>query len=1156
MKGFLRAAVSLCLVAAAHAAEPPGPAPPKAPPPAVKLTAEAIKERLKNLEAAKELPENVRTEARKLYQTALEQLAARDQHDEKAKALDALTAGAPAQLKEKEARQKELAATPKPLAADLTADQALALLKEAEAARTVASNELAKAQADAAHRQERRGKLPVEIREAEERASKIAEELKALPQPKDPPEVASARATGLQAQLAAAQAEIQHLKAELASYEAREKLLKARTDVHAAEKAHADKRIEELQKLVDRLKVEEAERAAQKAEAALEAAAAEHPAVRALLGENLELANRRAGPGGLAAQLEATNQRIEAVKKRIARLEEERQSILKRIEAAGMTDAIGLLLRKQHAELPDLRQLRRSVRARQTAIAQLQLQLIDLREKHDPTRPVADEAKAILDQIESPSPRVQRRIRKLVGERREVAQAVITDAEACFNKLFELDLLERELIRKTSQFVDFIDEHVLWIRSAPPLSVADLAAAGEACAWLCGTALWTGARQALHADAASVPVLYLVGAAALLALLVVQRSARRRLGELADRVADHHTDSFGLTAQAIASTIVLALTAPLVLAFLAWRLGAAGANGGDAARTLSQALRRVVGLCLALELFRQLCRPRGIGPAHFRWRAPVLQGARRTIVWWLVAALPLLFVVLVFEHHDDEACRGSLGRLALLAALALTAGLTYRLLRGAGPVFGSASKPAEAGALTRTRRLWFPVLVAVPLALAAGAAFGYAYPAVVLFSRLVSTFLLILGLITLQALVLRWVFVLRRRLAKEQRQRREEEAKGKETPEAARTPDPGGPSRILRVEPQEGEPTISLGELRDQTRTLMRWLVGLSGVVGLYFIWVDVLPALRILHQVVLWGEAGTAGEVTLAHLLLAVGVVVLTVTAGRNLPGLLEVTLLRRLPMDAGARYAIKSVSSYVITLIGLLVVASLIGLRWSSVQWLVAALTVGLGFGLQEIFANFVSGMILLFERPIRVGDTVTVGDVSGTVTRIRIRATTITDWDRKELIVPNKEFITGRLINWTLSDDVLRVRIPVGIAYGSDTAKAHEVMLREARATVNVLPEPPPEALFLGFGDSSLNFEVRVFVRGIPNRLPVTDELHMRIDQAFREAGIEISFPQRDLHLRSAGAPLRVTLERPEPPAAHGLSSAQDQEEPPAGRQPDPK
>ena len=173
------------------------------------------------------------------------------------------------------------------------------------------------------------------------------------------------------------------------------------------------------------------------------------------------------------------------------------------------------------------------------------------------------------------------------------------------------------------------------------------------------------------------------------------------------------------------------------------------------------------------------------------------------------------------------------------------------------------------------------------------------------------------------------------------------------------------------------------------------------------------------------------------------------------------------------------------------------------------------------------FISGLIVLFERPFRINDTVTIGDVSGKVTRIRIRATTIRDWDRKELIVPNKEFITGRLINWTLSDNTIRLKFPIGIAYGSDVDLAEKLLLKAAREDRRVLKDPEPNAVFLGFGDNSLNFELRAFIGEIDDLISVLHNVNRRIDRKFREADISISFPQRDVHLDFTQGPVEVKL-----------------------------
>jgi potassium efflux system protein len=253
-------------------------------------------------------------------------------------------------------------------------------------------------------------------------------------------------------------------------------------------------------------------------------------------------------------------------------------------------------------------------------------------------------------------------------------------------------------------------------------------------------------------------------------------------------------------------------------------------------------------------------------------------------------------------------------------------------------------------------------------------------------------------------------------------------------------------------------------------------------------------------------------------------------VIAVKNIPGLMEITVLQHLPMDAGTRYATSTLAKYVIMVVGVVVSFGAIGVGWEDIQWIVAAMTVGLGFGLQEIFGNFVSGIIMLFERPVRVGDTVTIDSISGTVTRIRMRATTITDWNRKELIVPNKEFVTGKLVNWSLSEPILRLEIPVGIAYGSDTELAAKLLVQVAKSDPNVLDDPAPRAVFRGFGDSALNFELRAFIPNIDHYVSTTHDLLMAIDKTFRHHHITIAFPQRDVHLHTIEATLPVTSNPP--------------------------
>jgi potassium efflux system protein len=214
---------------------------------------------------------------------------------------------------------------------------------------------------------------------------------------------------------------------------------------------------------------------------------------------------------------------------------------------------------------------------------------------------------------------------------------------------------------------------------------------------------------------------------------------------------------------------------------------------------------------------------------------------------------------------------------------------------------------------------------------------------------------------------------------------------------------------------------------------------------------------------------------------------------------------------IQPGGRYAVNQLAKYLIIAIGFISVANELGGSWSQVQWLVAALSVGLGFGLQEIFANLVSGIILLFERPIRVGDTVTINSVTGKVSRIQMRATTIMDWDHKELIVPNKTFITSQLVNWTLSDTTTRVVIPIKIAYGSDVELAHKLLLETAQSTPLVLEDPAPTVTLVGIVDSALEFSIKVFVSELAHRQPVTNNLLISLEKRLCDNHIELPSSQ---------------------------------------------
>ncbi|MFK8016612.1 MAG: mechanosensitive ion channel domain-containing protein [Gammaproteobacteria bacterium] len=229
----------------------------------------------------------------------------------------------------------------------------------------------------------------------------------------------------------------------------------------------------------------------------------------------------------------------------------------------------------------------------------------------------------------------------------------------------------------------------------------------------------------------------------------------------------------------------------------------------------------------------------------------------------------------------------------------------------------------------------------------------------------------------------------------------------------------------------------------------------------------------------------------------------------------------LRDMGMDRGAREALVTLGGYVGFILAVLLGLILSGVDFGGLAIVLGALGVGIGFGLQNIVGNFVSGIILLFERPIKSGDFVSIGDVEGIVKSIRIRSTEIESLDRRNIIVPNSELVSTQVTNWVLHDQFGRLTLSIGVAYGSDTEQVRELLEQIAADHPEALskgPVPPPRALFMEFGDSSLNFELRVWIRHIEKRFRVTSDLNFAIDKAFREANIEIPFPQRDLHIRS--------------------------------------
>jgi small-conductance mechanosensitive channel len=265
---------------------------------------------------------------------------------------------------------------------------------------------------------------------------------------------------------------------------------------------------------------------------------------------------------------------------------------------------------------------------------------------------------------------------------------------------------------------------------------------------------------------------------------------------------------------------------------------------------------------------------------------------------------------------------------------------------------------------------------------------------------------------------------------------------------------------------------------------------------------------------------------ITLSSLAVSVFLFIVFVVAARILVKTLAARVLKRINIEDSIRYTMERTLMYVLTVIGAIVALEFVGISLSGLAVVFGFLSVGIGFGLQNITSNFISGIIVLFERHIKVGDRVTVGDTEGDVISISPRATTVRTINNVSIIVPNSAFISENVINWSHGDLKVRMNIDVGVSYGSDLETVLRCLQEVADECQNVLKVPKPDVLHLGFGDSAWDMRLRCWVANPKGRPLITSEINCAIVRKFRENGIEIPFPQRDLHVKSA-VPLRTAV-----------------------------
>jgi len=848
-----------------------------------------------------------------------------------------------------------------------------------------------------------------------------------------------------------------------------------------------------------------------------------HEVVRKLALENAELARAQLE---LVRRMEQATRYADAIETELGELSRDFEQVRGQIGRAGqVTSALGVLLLTKKNNLPDIRDNQKQIRERVAAGSLAQLEWSKYDSQWSELADIDGRARALLAEAEirETDPDWPGIFQDAVGhlqERREILRKLTTYSMDILTTLAQLDIRERMLVKTVREYEQFIDENIFWVKNMPVLGRRDFVAVVPAIQSMARADLWKQVGLSMLMDVRSNVSLYVLFAAGIGILIGFRGWMIRTLNEYAEKVRHIYSDSFLYTLYALGLTFLLVLPWPLLVDFVSWRLFYSAAAYPEV-QPLALALYHTAGRLLVYKAVRWFCARGGLGE-HFRLQREFLDLLRRHVTLLFRILIPLTFFYYLFRDPAiSEDVRNSMLRFLFLGRLILLMGFLLILFRPSGILVGPSLK--KGGWLDHLKYVWYGLFWVLLLALCYLSIQGYGYTAHQLFGRMLATLLLLLCILMLNGLLIRWLYVAQTRLVLKQRRQqaeREREAKlsgaGKE--EAEKEP-------AVTAEKEED----LIVHISRQTRRLINAVSILLILGGVFWIWKSIMPALDALEGITLWQTTDSQGHpviLTLRGLFDALVILVMTIIITRNLPGFLEVTILQRAPFDTGVRFAITSLTRYFLFLVGIIAVSNKLQISWSAVQWLIAAVGVGLGFGLQEIFANFVSGLILLFERPVRVGDVVTIGEITGKVSRIQIRATTIQLWDRKELVVPNKEFITGRLVNWTLTDTVLRLVFPVGVAYGSDIQKTEATLYRVAAEHPKVIQDDPcPLVLFDKFGDSALLFELRVYIPSMECFFQVRHEINCAIDRAFRKEGIEIAFPQQDLHIRSIRAPLPV-------------------------------
>ena len=863
-------------------------------------------------------------------------------------------------------------------------------------------------------------------------------------------------------------------------------------------------------------RLNEAREQRNKIAADMEAANISHPLLQNYAQANIAFANKIAV---IAAESPSIAQATASARGRLVDVENDLRAAQSLVEQGRLDREAGDTLRRLGDQLQLPKVIRANIRDAQTKevtatreriIAQEDLR--DLPNSAVDLDVLLDEARKDEPGLPDLSPVDKEVLSEIIDTRRDLLRQISTLSSTRFTAVTELRKAEDSLLKKTESLQDLLEENLIWVRSVPTIGASFPQKVVLGAVSLFSPQSFRLALTELL-NMARAYIALLVGFVAFATLIYyVRPKVRAEVQRRADLVGRVTKDSVWHTLIVIAAGIFNSLPAALLfllIAFLYW----VSNNPDSLIVGLAHGFFCLSAFVLLYGSWMRWERKGGLFDVHFNFSKTLRATIARNLSWYGPLFLTLSFFLAVTNDMADENVQEGLSVFLFILTGLFTIIFAARVIwakREEAYPLTSETKP-----VVRNRGLIALGAIGLPLVTMGMAAAGYYESADALLTRMYLTVILFMLTYVFYGAIRRVIVVTQRQLKYRQAlEKREMDLKARLEKEKAEER-----GEEIPPPPPVDTTAIDVTTLTRQSSKLLRTLVILAFAVLLWTIWSSLLPALSIFDNIEVWTyQSGIDNEsnpvltaVSLWDLWRSLFIFGLTFIAARNLPGFLEIFVLNRMGVDAGSRYAVTTVLGYIIIGIGIYIGFKQLGLQWSQLKWIVTGLSVGIGLGLQKIIANFVSGLIILFERPIRIGDYVTIGDQAGIVSRIKIRATTLNDLDNREILIPNEAVISERVTNWTLSNSITRLVVYVGIAYGSDTDRARDLILEAVKAQKKVLDNPGPQVLFMGFGDSSLDFEVRVFLRSFEDRAPMRHTLHTEINKALEAAGITIPFPQ---------------------------------------------